>query len=96
MFDGYRIVREVHGSSRSHIYLAVDIETDAVVTIKIPSIDLRDDPGGIVDQAILVADHRDAGRLRAAPLAPLALQPPHSANRHDDNSGSAGSDYLRG
>src|SRR2546430_8424546 len=44
VFDGYRIVRELHGSSRSHIYLAVDIETDAVVTIKIPSIHLRDDP----------------------------------------------------
>ena len=43
-FDGYRIVRELHGSSRSHIYLAVDIETDAAVTLKIPSIDLRDDP----------------------------------------------------
>jgi serine/threonine protein phosphatase PrpC len=44
VFEGYRIVRELHGSSRSHIYLAVDIETDAVVTLKIPSIDLRDDP----------------------------------------------------
>jgi len=44
VFDGYRIVRELHGSSRSHIYLAVDIETEAVVTIKIPSIDLREDP----------------------------------------------------
>lgn len=44
VFDGYRIVRELHGSSRSHIYLAVDIETDTVVTLKIPSIDLRDDP----------------------------------------------------
>jgi serine/threonine protein phosphatase PrpC len=44
VFDGYRIVRELHGSSRSHIYLAVDIETDTVVTIKIPSIDLREDP----------------------------------------------------
>ena len=44
VFDGYRIIRELHGSSRSHIYLAADIETDAVVTIKIPSIDLRDDP----------------------------------------------------
>jgi serine/threonine protein phosphatase PrpC/predicted Ser/Thr protein kinase len=43
-FDGYRVVRELHGSSRSHIYLAVDVETDAVVTLKIPSIDLRDDP----------------------------------------------------
>jgi serine/threonine protein phosphatase PrpC len=44
LFDGYKIVRELHGSSRSHIYLAVDIESEAVVTIKIPSIDLRDDP----------------------------------------------------
>ena len=43
-FDGYQIVREVHGSSRSHIYLAVDNETDQVVIIKAPSVDLRDDP----------------------------------------------------
>ena len=44
LFDGYRIVRELHASSRSHIYLAVDTETEALVAIKIPSIDLRDDP----------------------------------------------------
>jgi serine/threonine protein kinase/serine/threonine protein phosphatase PrpC len=44
VFDGYRIVRELHGSARSHIYLAIDTDTDAVVAIKIPSIDLRDDP----------------------------------------------------
>ena len=44
VFDGYKIVREIHGSSRSHIYLATDIETDTLVAIKIPSIDLRDDP----------------------------------------------------
>ncbi|MCA6111986.1 bifunctional protein-serine/threonine kinase/phosphatase [Bradyrhizobium cenepequi] len=43
-FDGYTIVRELHGSSRSHIYLAVDDDTGATVTLKIPSIDLRDDP----------------------------------------------------
>ena len=43
IFDGYRIVRELHGSSRSHIYLAVDTENDELVTIKIPSIDLRGD-----------------------------------------------------
>jgi serine/threonine protein phosphatase PrpC len=42
--DGYRIVREVHGSSRSHIYLAVDTANDTLVIIKIPSIDLRGDP----------------------------------------------------
>jgi serine/threonine protein phosphatase PrpC len=44
LFDGYRIVRELHGSSRSHIYLAVDTDSDALVAIKTPSIDLRDDP----------------------------------------------------
>ncbi len=44
LFDGYRIVRELHASSRSHIYLAVDSETDALVVLKIPSIDLRGDP----------------------------------------------------
>jgi serine/threonine protein phosphatase PrpC len=44
VFDGYRIVREIHASHRSHIYLAVDIETETPVAIKIPSIDLRDDP----------------------------------------------------
>lgn len=43
-FDGYGIVRELHGSSRSHIYLAVDVESGEQVVIKIPSIDLRDDP----------------------------------------------------
>jgi len=42
VFDGYRIVREIHGSSRSHIYLAVDAETEAPVALKLPSIDLRD------------------------------------------------------
>lgn len=43
-FEGYRIVREVHATSRSHIYQAVDVETDTQVIIKTPSIDLRDDP----------------------------------------------------
>ena len=41
-FDGYRIIREIHGSSRSHIYLAVDADTEEPVALKIPSIDLRD------------------------------------------------------
>jgi serine/threonine protein phosphatase PrpC len=41
-FDGYRIIREIHGSSRSHIYLAVDADTEESVALKLPSIDLRD------------------------------------------------------
>jgi serine/threonine protein phosphatase PrpC len=44
VFDGYRIVRGLHNSSRSHIYLAVDTATEALVALKIPSIDLRGDP----------------------------------------------------
>jgi serine/threonine protein phosphatase PrpC len=43
-FDGYQIVREIHASARSHIYLAVDDETRNPVIVKIPSIDLRGDP----------------------------------------------------
>jgi serine/threonine protein kinase len=37
-------VREVHATSRSHVYLAVDLETQEQVIIKTPSIDLRTDP----------------------------------------------------
>jgi serine/threonine protein phosphatase PrpC/ribosomal protein L39E len=44
VIDGYKIIREVHGSSRSHIYLALDSANDTLVIIKIPSIELRGDP----------------------------------------------------
>jgi serine/threonine protein phosphatase PrpC len=43
LFDGYRIVREIHSSSRSHLYLATDGEDPAPVVIKTPSVDLRGD-----------------------------------------------------
>ncbi len=43
-FDGYKIIRQLHASSRSHVYLAVDETTNSEVIIKTPSIDLRDDP----------------------------------------------------
>lgn len=43
-FDGYKIIREVHASSRSHVYLALDEETSTHVIIKTPSIDLRAEP----------------------------------------------------
>ena len=44
LFDGYKIIREVHASSRSHVYLAMDAETHTQVIIKTPSIDLQGDP----------------------------------------------------
>lgn len=42
-FDGYTIVREVHASSRSHVYLATDDDSDTPVIIKTPSMDLQQD-----------------------------------------------------
>lgn len=44
VFDGYKIVRELHASHRSHVYLAVDVDTDTQVVIKTPSIELRHNP----------------------------------------------------
>jgi len=43
LFDGYRIVRELHISSRSHVHLAVDEASGAKVVLKTPSMDLRGD-----------------------------------------------------
>jgi serine/threonine protein phosphatase PrpC len=43
-FDGYKILREVHASHRSHVVLAEDSETQTQVILKIPSIDMRADP----------------------------------------------------
>lgn len=43
LFDGYKIIRELSASSRSHVYLAVDTETDTSVVLKTPSIDLSGD-----------------------------------------------------
>lgn len=42
-FDGYKILRELHANSRSHIYLAMDMATETEVALKIPSIDMRGD-----------------------------------------------------
>jgi len=41
--DGYRIVREIHASARSHIYLALDTQTETLVALKTPSTDLQSD-----------------------------------------------------
>ncbi len=46
-FDGWRVVRQIHGSSRSHAYLVADIETGEVAVLKIPSIDLRSEPANL-------------------------------------------------
>ncbi|GAB3113139.1 bifunctional protein-serine/threonine kinase/phosphatase [Bordetella tumbae] len=44
LFEGFRIIEELHASSRSHVYRAIDLDTENHVAIKIPSLDLRHDP----------------------------------------------------
>ncbi|SDR87311.1 serine/threonine protein kinase [Halopseudomonas litoralis] len=42
-FEGFTIERELHASSRSHVYLATDNASAERVILKVPSIDLRED-----------------------------------------------------
>ncbi|WP_072396672.1 bifunctional protein-serine/threonine kinase/phosphatase [Hyphomicrobium sp. CS1GBMeth3] len=43
--DGFRIVREIHATSRSIVYVAIDSETGERVALKVLSSDLRDNLG---------------------------------------------------
>ncbi|WP_372882280.1 protein kinase [Psychromonas sp.] len=42
-FDGYEILREIYISSRSHLFLARDLDNNQTVVLKIPSTELRHD-----------------------------------------------------
>ena len=44
ILDGYRILREIHASTRTQLYLALDTETDSRVIMKTPSVNYDDDP----------------------------------------------------
>lgn len=69
-FEGYKILREIHANSRSHIYLAADIETGAQVALKIPSIDLREDAAYLkrfMMEGWIAQRMNNAHVLRAAP-----------------------------
>ena len=43
-FEGFTLMRDLHVSSRSHVHLAVDDATGQQVVLKLPSVELRDDP----------------------------------------------------
>ena len=47
VLDGYKIVRELHASKRTQVYLAVDTQTDHKVILKTPSVNYEDDPAYI-------------------------------------------------
>ena len=44
IIDGYKIVREIHASTRTQIYIAIDTETNQKVILKTPSVNYEDDP----------------------------------------------------
>jgi serine/threonine protein phosphatase PrpC len=47
VLDGYRIVRPIHASSRSQVYLAVDQASHRRVALKVPAMELRENPAGL-------------------------------------------------
>jgi len=47
ILDGYRIIREIHASTRSQLYLASDYDTGLKVVLKTPSVNYEDDPAYI-------------------------------------------------
>lgn len=44
ILDGYRILREIHASKRTQVYLAEDTDSGARVVLKTPSVNFEDDP----------------------------------------------------
>ena len=46
-FDGFDIIRQLYASSRSHVFLAKDRDSDELVALKTLSTDLEDDPEAI-------------------------------------------------
>ncbi|MEC9313355.1 MAG: bifunctional serine/threonine-protein phosphatase/kinase, partial [Pseudomonadota bacterium] len=46
-FEGYEVLRELYVSSRSHVFLARDIDSGNLVALKTLSTDLEDDPDAI-------------------------------------------------
>ena len=43
IIDGYKILHEIHASSRTQVYVALDTENDEKVIIKTPSVNYEDD-----------------------------------------------------
>lgn len=75
-FEGYRVVRELHVSARSHVYLAVDEQTQEQVALKLPAIDRRED-AEYLDRFVM--EEWVAQRLRSPHvLRPCASQRPRA------------------
>ncbi|NOZ11066.1 MAG: bifunctional protein-serine/threonine kinase/phosphatase [Gammaproteobacteria bacterium] len=47
VLDGYKILREIHASKRTQIYVALDVDSNQRVILKTPSVNFDDDPAYI-------------------------------------------------
>ncbi len=70
-FDGYTIVRTLHSSSRSHLYLAQDHASSRQVVLKVPSVDMRANPEYLER---FLTEEWIARRLNSAHVLKAALQ----------------------
>ena len=68
-FEGCEIVRELHASARSHVYVARPPDGSRPIVLKIPSVDRREDPSyldGFVREEWVARQVRNPHLLRAA------------------------------
>ncbi len=70
-FDGYDIVREIHTSNRTQVYLAKDTASGEIAVLKTPSVNFEDDPVYIE----MFAREEWVGRLVASPHVLKVLSP---------------------
>ena len=72
VLDGYEIIRELHASNRTQIYLALDTKTDTKVVLKTPSVNFEDNPE-YIDRFL----HEEwAGNRIKSPHVLKVLKPP--------------------
>jgi eukaryotic-like serine/threonine-protein kinase len=76
-FDGFAILRELHTSKRTQVYLAREENSGNLVVLKTPSVNFEDDPIYIE----MFAREEWLGRLIADPHV-LKVRPPARARRH--------------
>ena len=72
VLDGYRVLRELHASNRTQVYLALDTETDTKVVLKTPSVNFEDDPE-YIDQFL----HEEWAGKRLNSAHVLKVMEPH-------------------
>ena len=70
-FEGFVVLRPLHSTHRSYVYLVEDIESGARLALKIPSTDIRDDQaalGRFMMEDWIARRVKSAHLLRAVPL----------------------------